>query len=498
MTHGRGARVRRRGWWPRQRGCRGCCGCCSGCLLVALGLAVVLALYTIIPNAYPAYPSAARAGGAEPAPPVRAAGLPWLHSTGRVIADQAGRQVLLRGMNVIGLLHARDTGSGRLPGPSGFAQMARDGFDVIRLPITWAQIEPRPGRFSTAYLGRIRQVVADAAAHGIYTVIDLHNIDWSQAYGGDGAPAWAIAGPLPHRVPLAPPWDHHVAPGVLASYGIFWMDWGGWQADVTAAWRFVAQAFTDDPAVAGYDLWNEPHPFPIPPGLYESKFLLPFEARLITALARVAPRQMWITEQTLDFGLPTYVGRLPYPNQVYSSHVFATLLEPPWQTPVPEYATPLRILDAQAGTAGAAAWVGEIGGPPTPGSDRWMAREMNQLDHFRLGFAYWAWSGAGSWSFVDQPQRLRLVARGYPRATPGRLTSLRFDVATGQLRVSFTGRTRGRALLVAVPGFDTRYRLRTSDPAGAVVAHLDRATHVLSVVIRDRRTHHTVTVDLES
>ncbi len=478
----------------RRRGCRGCCGCCSGCLVVAVVVALLATVYAILPNGYPAYPAAAAGRAAA----VSGAGLPWLHSNGHVILDQAGRQVLLRGMNVTGLLRASDLGAGPVPGPSGFAEMAGDGFDVIRLPISWSALEPRPGHFSTAYLTRIRGVVADAAAHGIYTILDLHNIDWSQAYGGDGAPSWAIAGPLPHRFPAPPPWNRHIAPGVLASYGIFWMDWAGWQADVVASWRFVARAFADDPAMAGYDLWNEPHPFPIPPGLFEAKFLLPFEARLITTLARVAPHQMWITEQTLDFGLPTYVGRLPYPNQVFSSHVFATLLEPPWQRPVPQYAIPLRLLQAQARTAGAAPWVGEIGGPPTAGSNRWIAREMNELDRFRLGFAYWDWNESGAWSFVRQPQRLRTVARASPRATPGTLLTLGFDVATGRLTLSFEGVTRGRPLLIAVPAFFTRYRLRTSDPAADVRSRLDARTHLLTVLIRDHERHHVVAVELDA
>ena len=154
---------------------------------------------------------------------------------------------------------------------------------------------------------------------------------------------------------------------MLASYGIFWADLGGWQQDVTQVWSLRRQGLSNDSAVAGFDLWNEPHPFPIPSGLFEKKYLLPFEADVITHLATIAPHQMWITEQTLDFGLPTYVGQLPYPNQVYSSHVFATLLEPPWQKPTPEYAIPLTLLEDQAKEAGAAPWVGEIGaGPGSP------------------------------------------------------------------------------------------------------------------------------------
>ncbi|MGH7609875.1 MAG: glycoside hydrolase family 5 protein, partial [Candidatus Dormibacteria bacterium] len=336
---------------------RGCCGCCSGCLIAFLALCVALLVFTVIPNSYPAFPHQAHAASS----PAAKRGLPWLHSNGRAIVDSSGREVLLRGMNVTGLLQAKDMKPGPVPTSSDFAEMAADGFDSIRLPVSWSLLEPRPGRFSARYLSLIKAVVADAAAHRIYTILDLHNIDWSIYYGGDGAPSWLTAGGLPRSFPLGSPWNRHLAPGVLASYGIFWADLGGWQADVTGVWSRLAGAFRDDSAVAGFDLWNEPHPFPAAPGLFERKLLLPFEAQLITHLAAIAPRQMWVTEQTLDFGLPTYVGRLPYPNQVFSSHVFATLLEPPWQKPTPEYSIPLRLLADQAREAGAAPWVGEIG-----------------------------------------------------------------------------------------------------------------------------------------
>ena len=479
----------------REQGCgRGCCGCLSIALAAFLCLSVALLIYAFIPNSYPSYPAAATAAQSASSYP-SVSPLPWLHSNGRLILTSSGEQVLLRGMDVTGLLQARDITPGPVPTARDFAEMQSDGFDAIRVPISWSRLEPRPGVFSASYLNLIKKVVGLAAAHGIYSILDLHNIDWSFYYGGDGAPSWATAGNLPRSFPAPPPWNRHIAPGVLASYFIFWSDLGGWQRDVTAAWSYVARAFAHDSAVAAFDLWNEPHPFPIPPGLFGAKFLLPFEAQLMSHLARIAPRQMMMTEQSLDFGLPTYVRRIPYPNQIFSSHVFATLLEPPWQTPKPEYATPLRLLEEQAHQAGGAPWVGEIGAGPGQANSAWVAREMNELDRFRLGWAYWDWNEGGAWAFIRNPQRLPIVARAYPQATPGVLTSLAYDYQTGVLRLSFTGVTAGRQLRIAMPSFFRSYRvLSSSDPKADLSFRVDPAGHLLLVTIRDTLDHHSLAI----
>jgi|GEM_PF-3428686 len=492
-----------RGWRAvrptRARGCRrGCCSCLTLALGAFLCLSLILVVYALIPNSYPTYPTSARTAlESSDAPSVST--LPWLHSNGRSIFTSSGQQVLLRGMNVTGLLQAKDITPGPVPTTASFEKMEQDGFDVIRIPISWAQLEPRPGIFSAEYLSEIKKTVTEAAAHGIYSILDMHNIDWSTYYGGDGAPSWASAGFLPTTFPAPPPWNRHIAPGVLGSYFIFWSDLGGWQRDVTEAWIYVAHAFRNDSAVAAFDLWNEPHPFPIPSGLFGAKFLLPFEASLMSRLAKIAPHQMLMSEQSLDFGLPTYVGRIPYPNQIFSSHVFATLLEPPWQTPTPQYRTPLRLLEDQARTAGGAPWVGEIGGPPGAASNAWIAKEMNELDSFRLGWAYWDWDEGGSWAFIRQPSRLRIVARAYPEMTPGTLTSLRYDYRTGELQIAFRGEAAGRTLRIAVPSFFSSYRLlQASDPRADLHFDFNRKEHVLTVAILDQHTSHSLTLDFSS
>ncbi|MHB1500347.1 MAG: G1 family glutamic endopeptidase [Candidatus Dormibacteria bacterium] len=133
-----------------------------------LGLSLILLVYALIPNSYPSYPASAR-GVLSAARYPSVSSLPWLHSNGRLVLNCSGQQVLLRGMNVTGPMQAKDVNPGPIPTANDFQQMQADGFDVVRIPISWSLLEPRPGVFSTSYLDLIKKVVTLAATHGIYS-----------------------------------------------------------------------------------------------------------------------------------------------------------------------------------------------------------------------------------------------------------------------------------------------------------------------------------------
>jgi len=86
-----------------------------------------LTIYSAWPNAYPPL-SRDRTGLPRCRRPRR------VDSDGSAILDTQGRQVLLRGMNVTGLLQARDIGPGTPPGTDDFARMHAFGFEVAGWP----------------------------------------------------------------------------------------------------------------------------------------------------------------------------------------------------------------------------------------------------------------------------------------------------------------------------------------------------------------------------
>src|SRR5919206_1263993 len=155
------------------------------------------------------------------------------------IVDSYGRTVLLKGVNVDGIVDYWDADEKTPPPPEklkppypsdparyaggrcpkdnprvegvvvcrfDFRQMRRLGYNTIRLNLSWSLLEPQPGRISRQYIDRIAQIVRWAGARGIFSVLDLHQDAWSkyvytrgepcvgefQAIRGyDGAPLWA-------------------------------------------------------------------------------------------------------------------------------------------------------------------------------------------------------------------------------------------------------------------------------------------------------------------
>ncbi|MBN1519056.1 MAG: cellulase family glycosylhydrolase [Spirochaetales bacterium] len=72
-------------------------------------------------------------------------------------------------------------------------RLARWGFNVVRLLVTWEGLEPAgPGLYDEAYYDYIERVVAKAAERGIRVFVDPHQDVWSRWTGGDGAPAWTL------------------------------------------------------------------------------------------------------------------------------------------------------------------------------------------------------------------------------------------------------------------------------------------------------------------
>jgi endoglucanase len=71
--------------------------------------------------------------------------------------------------------------------PELFAGVAKAGFKLVRIPVTWSQhIGPAPKYvIETSYLERVEEVIGFARAAGLYAIVNVHH---------DGADGWADVG----------------------------------------------------------------------------------------------------------------------------------------------------------------------------------------------------------------------------------------------------------------------------------------------------------------
>ena len=120
---------------------------------------------------------------------------------GAHIADERGRTLIIRGVNLGGSskMPAGESSSfvGR-PFPLENAEEHFDrlntwGFTFIRLVISWEALEHEgPGIYDEAYLAYLRKLLLIAEKKGISVYMDPHQDVWSRWTGGDGAPAWTL------------------------------------------------------------------------------------------------------------------------------------------------------------------------------------------------------------------------------------------------------------------------------------------------------------------
>lgn len=193
-----------------------------------------------------------------------------LRTDGARLRDHHGRHRVLHGINLVAKGNRRPTGSFVDRGfrgswtPGDLTDLASRGFTLVRLGVIWAAVEPEPGRYDDAYLGWVREQLDAIHDAGMLAILDSHQDLYSQNYS-DGAPTWATL--TDHEFADTDLWSdaYLTSPAVHEALDRFWEnapgpDGVGLQDRFAAMWRHVAARFHGHPALAGYDLINEPTP----------------------------------------------------------------------------------------------------------------------------------------------------------------------------------------------------------------------------------------------
>lgn len=188
---------------------------------------------------------------------------------GKKFVDEFGRQRIFNGVNYCDKGDFTQWGGSktyRLNGDENsektVCRLSENGFNIIRLGVTWSAIEPEPNKYNEEYIDRIEAFANLCEKYGIYFILDMHQ----DLYGGpsDGAPYWACLTDGVDFKPTRFVWaeGYFWRKSVHNCFDNFWANKKyngiGIQTRFLNMWAHLAERFKDHPALFGFDLFNEP------------------------------------------------------------------------------------------------------------------------------------------------------------------------------------------------------------------------------------------------
>ena len=393
------------------------------------------------------------------------------------LVDSTGRTVLLHGLNarVSGVFDVTFS-DGRIPvepipafTSDDATQIRALGFNALRLPINWSAIEPtEDGGIDDSYLDTVASVTSLCNAAGLFVILDFHQDAYSKEIGEDGEPLWAIvppptqllSGPLGGTLP-----DGAVSPDlgtrrnsaqVGAAFATFFDSDGGQplRDRYTAMAVQVATRFAGDPAVVGFELFNEP--------VASDDDIHPLYLEMIHAMRAAAPAKLFFWEPSvirneLDEA-PQGSGTALGIGTVYSPHVYTDAFTGVETFTQKSLATSNTNALAEAQSWGAPLVITEWGfGPTDPRFADYVAFEQNDQDQVLASSFFWLWKeeSQGNWGFFDDDGGLT-----ERQSVVQAMTRPRLEAASGVLLERGLQRKRVGDLIVTDRDFSRRARRR--------------------------------------
>ena len=403
-------------------------------------------------------------GGVPPvAGRISAPGGPYLY-------DGSGRVVLLHGVNVV-YKHPPfevypDPGKAWNFSAADASLMARLGFNVVRLGMTWRGLEPgtapandpaictrgaptNPHQFNQTvlnhYLDHLRETVDLLGRYHIYALLDMHQDVYNEMFEGEGAPNWAVC---TNGVPSVDPpgrWSlEYATTAASIAFHHFWANnvVGDLQGEYDRVWGDVAKFFRGNPWILGYDPFNEPFSRSLVrlgdehfdaqlECFYTGTTHLgtpshgalaircpandPAEGVIPTILANDPTHLMFDEpDNYASRGYPTFVGPMDLPNLVFNIHIYCGARSPVTGNPTNVAACgaqETRSLSRRAGDRPDMASAAQPKGPAwfvsefgATSSPALLATFTAQSDAHLVGWSYW------SWKFYSDPTGSRSEA----------------------------------------------------------------------------------------
>lgn len=407
-----------------------------------------------------------------------------LQAQGSRLVDAAGREVLLRGVNAGGRaklapFFAFAFAESGLPDQAGappFDAAAADyvdrvaawGSNAVRLPFTWAAVEPTRGAYDATFLDRLQRLAEAFGERGIRVIVDSHQDVFSRPYCGDGFPEWACPAPVPDPPADCSGWfQGYLQPSSAASvaFGRFWANEDGLRDAFRAMWQRVSQQLAPVDAVIGFEILNEPYEGRASEQTWAVDTLEPFYEEVAAAIAEVAPGALVFFDANGTAAATATTAVVPPDGE---GLVFA----PHYYHPTSQFDgmahDPVAIDDdlgrwaAKRDEWGVPVLVGEFGIKPAFFDATGYAGSCYAaLDHHLLHATQWEYSttvddwngeamsvtGAGGEETVLVP----VLVRAYPRAVAGTVTRFEFDPATRAGELAYEATAAGITEIAAPP-----------------------------------------------
>jgi endoglycosylceramidase len=375
-----------------------------------------------------------------------------ISTTGTSFTNSDGQVVEMHGSNLVVKVSPYE------PAAEGFnsadAQFLQEnGFNVVRVGIDWAALEPEPGDFNTAYLQSIESTVQTLGQANIYSIIDIHQDAYSSAFGGEGAPAWATESGDASNISLPFPLNEFFDPAETQAWDSFWSNADapngiGLEDNYAQMVEYLANAFNGNSDVAGFEVMNEPSAGSetlstlLGSSFFDSQELTPFYNQAADAIRAVDPTTPIFVEPDVisgSVGLPLTLGTVDTSGVALSFHDYlpGTLAE----LPINEAETYAQANDIPA-------FMTEFGATNTQAD---IADPMDEANQDLISWTEWAFTGENDITTTASPPsiesliydlgspptgdnvntaNLDTLAEPYPQVISGTPTSFSFENGT--------------------------------------------------------------------
>jgi hypothetical protein len=167
--------------------------------------------------------------------------------------------------------------------------LASLGMNSVRIPFSYRHFEDdaRPFQLKESGFALLDRAVADCARHGLYVILDLHALPGAQ--------------------------NRHWHSDNPTHYPAFW-DHPHFQDRVVHLWEALADRYRGNPAVAGYNVMNEPADI-------GGTAIKPFYDRAEQAIRSIDPDHiLFLDGNRYGTEFTAFEGFEVYPNTVYAAH----------------------------------------------------------------------------------------------------------------------------------------------------------------------------------